>query len=104
MTREKIEQHIRFLSNEILDKVSSQYHYSMNGKNKSIREDAERKLYDGCRDAERYLQRNQDLFDFMVAHQGCDPAYLEYPEWNHIEKDTREYIRALEELLSNTTE
>jgi|GEM_PF-1038440 len=104
MNRDRIQQHLRFLREDILDNVSGQYYTYMNGKNKVIRTSAERKLDNGCNYANRYLERNPDLFDFMVAHHGCEPAFLEYPQWNHIEKDSAEYIRALEELLANTPE
>jgi hypothetical protein len=98
MTNEKIQQHIEFLK-KILENVSGQTNTYRNGKNKAIRDAADSKLENACLDVERYLQRNSDLFDFMVKHHSCAPEYLEYPKWDHIEGDTRDYIKALNDKL-----
>ena len=104
MNTESIERHLDFLRNNIYREASGQTRAYRDGKNKAIRDAAGRTLDNLCRDAQNYLDRNQDLFDFMVAYHGCAPEYLEYPEWDHIEGDTQEYIQALEHLLLNPDE
>lgn len=100
MEKESIQRHIDFLekvSKEISGKTY-QYRY---GKNKKIRDQAGDTLDEACNKTDRYLEKNRDLFDFMVAHHACDPNYLEYPEWDHIEADNRVYIDALKERLES---
>ncbi len=103
MTREKIEDHLIFFDS-ILKGVSGMKNYYLDGKNEKIRNQAERNLDSAVRHANSYLQRNPDLFDFMVEIESCDPEYLEYPMWDHIERDTIRYMQALRNKLRGTPE
>jgi len=100
MNREKAEKHINFLT-DIIDQTSGQLYIYRKGKNAKIRAEADRKIESAVAYAERYLRDNNDLFNFMVSHVQCNPEHLEYPDFYHLEKDSRMFREALNELLQN---
>jgi len=103
MTREIIEDHLIFLD-AILKEVSGMKNHYLNGTNERIRNQADRSLNNGVRQARLYLERNPELFDFMVELEGCDPEFLDYPRWDRIEGDTRRYMSALRNKLREVPE
>src|SRR5690554_3957619 len=101
MEKERIEKHIEFLKSEY-KKIVGQTRVSNKGKNAKIRKEADGNLSDACVRADHYLCNNKDLFDFMVETANCAPEYLEYPESQHIEKDTKYYLDWLKIKLSES--
>jgi len=102
MEKKEIQKHIDFLKSKILSETSGQTRLFREGKNAKIRKSAEKNLDYAVQRANKYLDDNPDLFDFMVDYHGCAPENLEYPDYAHIEKDTRVYIDALSKMLENT--
>ncbi|MGA6117413.1 hypothetical protein [Sphingobacterium anhuiense] len=102
MTRERIKQHIDFLRNKVLDRVSGQTLQERNASNQQNREAAGLILDITCKIAGIYFDKNQDLKDFIADYHLLDPTFVGNPQRGRIESDTRDYINALEEILYGT--
>lgn len=98
MDAQRIEFHINKLE-QILNECRGQLNIYNNGKNQATRNAAGRKIDYSLVLAERHLEQYPEIIDFMADVASCDPVYLEYPEFHHIEKDTRMYLDALRKKL-----
>lgn len=98
MTIEQINFHIQRLET-VLEECKGQLNVYNKGKNAIIRKAAGRKLDYAVLIAKQHLDQYPEIIDFMAEVASCDPVYLEYPEFHHIETDTIMFLEALRAKL-----